>query len=158
MFLYGQAACTAVEWCQASGHGQVLANTMPRAQNRATKGFNSITKTIHFAHLDILFIYLSPIVCRSMSVARPSGFMSAGLGVATGGADRHVQYTHAYIFGTFFVLLFSCFSCNSSILETLCLCLAVHYCGSYYCKWPKVGHVFTLKQLVHTDKKSCHSF
>ena len=43
---------TAVDAAAASGQGQVLASTMPRVQNRA-----AIMKTIHFAHLGILFIY-----------------------------------------------------------------------------------------------------
>ena len=41
-------------WSYAGQGHQVLANTMVRAQNRAAKGS---TKTTHFAHLGILFIY-----------------------------------------------------------------------------------------------------
>ena len=40
-----------------SGVGKYSILTMPRAQNRAVKSFNSITKAIPFAHLGILFIY-----------------------------------------------------------------------------------------------------
>ena len=39
------------------GQVHVLACILPRAQNRACKMFKSITKTIHFVHLVILFIY-----------------------------------------------------------------------------------------------------
>ena len=45
-----------VKWCRAGGQGEVLASiwTMPIQDS---KRFNSVTKTIHFAHLSILFFY-----------------------------------------------------------------------------------------------------
>ena len=44
------------------GQGQVLASTLPRAQNRAAKGSTRITKTINFVHLVILFFYDSSLL------------------------------------------------------------------------------------------------
>ena len=48
-----------LRWSDAKPTGRVrcLARTMPRAPNRAAKKFKFITKTIHFAHLGVLFIY-----------------------------------------------------------------------------------------------------
>ena len=37
MTIQGHALCTAVQWCQAGGQGQVLPSTIPRAQNRSAK-------------------------------------------------------------------------------------------------------------------------
>ena len=43
----------------AGGQGQVLASTVPCQEPKTgSKMLNSITKTIHFAHLGILIFYL----------------------------------------------------------------------------------------------------
>ena len=49
--------CTAVERCGVGGQGQVLASTSTLRPKQSRKRFNCITKTIHFAHLSILFTY-----------------------------------------------------------------------------------------------------
>ena len=43
---------------RAGGQGQVLVYNA-ESPNHGSKRFNSVTKTIHFAHLDMLFIYAS---------------------------------------------------------------------------------------------------
>ena len=77
MSLFGHAACTAVERCRAGAGGvrcwQVQCR-QPKTCNRTAKGSNFITKSIHFAHLGILFIY-APLsagrrVCMGESLAR----------------------------------------------------------------------------------------
>ena len=57
---YKDMLCVRRRWSDAGppgGQGLVLSSTMPRAQNRAAKRFNSIMRIFHFAHLGILFIF-----------------------------------------------------------------------------------------------------